>query len=86
MNNSIIHWKKCKFEFRDMKRLILQQLCKWKDSSERKPLILNGARQVGKTYILNEFGKAYYKNVAYINLDKDKQAASIWEKILTSTA
>lgn len=63
-----------------MKRLILQQLCKWKDSSERKPLILNGARQVGKTYILNEFGKAYYKNVAYINLDKDKQAASIWEK------
>ncbi|MCQ2326497.1 MAG: ATP-binding protein [Bacteroidales bacterium] len=63
-----------------MKRLILQQLCKWKDSSERKPLILNGARQVGKTYILNEFGKAYYKNVVYINLDKDKQAASIWEK------
>lgn len=43
-------------------------------------MILNGARQVGKTYILNVFGQTYYKNVAYVNLDKDKQAASIWSQ------
>ncbi len=41
---------------------------------------MNGARQVGKTYILNKFGQLYYKNVAYVNLDKDQQARSIWEK------
>lgn len=63
-----------------MKRTIIQQLIKWKNSTTRKPLILNGARQVGKTYILNVFGQMYYKNVAYINLDKDKQAVSIWNK------
>lgn len=63
-----------------MKRTILDQLYKWKSSTTRKPLILNGARQVGKTYILNEFGQTYYKQVAYVNLDKDKQAASIWDK------
>ena len=49
-------------------------------SINRKPLIMNGARQVGKTYILNKFGQLYYKNVAYVNLDKDQQARSIWEK------
>lgn len=63
-----------------MKRTILKQLLDWKDSCTRKPLILNGARQVGKTYILNVFGQTYYKNVAYVNLDKDKQAAAIWEQ------
>lgn len=63
-----------------MKRTILQHLYEWKNSATRKPLILNGARQVGKTYILNEFGQTYYKKVAYVNLDKDAQAASIWEK------
>lgn len=63
-----------------MERTILQQLCMWKDSAARKPLILNGARQVGKTYILNKFGQLYYRNVAYVNLDKDKLAASVWDK------
>lgn len=63
-----------------MKRTILAQLCEWKDSRMRKPLILNGARQVGKTYILNVFGQTFYENVAYVNLDKDKQAASLWEQ------
>lgn len=62
-----------------MKRTIIQQLLSWKSSASRKPLILNGARQVGKTYILQAFGKDYYKNVAYVNLDKDKQAAAIWD-------
>lgn len=54
-----------------MKRNILGELLEWKRSDKRKPLILNGARQVGKTYILQEFGKKYYKNVAYVNCDRN---------------
>ncbi len=50
-----------------MKRQVYSQLLAWKNDSDRKPLILNGARQVGKTWILKEFGKNEYKNVAYIN-------------------
>ena len=45
----------------------MSELLKWKDRKGRKPLLLEGARQVGKTYLLKEFGKRYYKNVAYIN-------------------
>ena len=52
-----------------MERTILEQLKTWKNSPYRKPLILAGARQVGKTYILKEFGKREYDNVAYINCD-----------------
>ncbi len=44
-----------------MIRKVTGQLINWKNSTTRKPLILNGARQVGKTYILREFGKANYK-------------------------
>ncbi len=54
-----------------MKRNILGELLEWKRSDKRKPLILNCARQVGKTYILQEFGKKYYKNVAYVNCDRN---------------
>lgn len=42
-----------------MERIIMQELVAWKDRDDRKPLILLGARQVGKTYILKEFGKRY---------------------------
>lgn len=63
-----------------MRRNISIKLKDWYCSATRKPLILNGARQVGKTYILNEFGRETYQNVAYVNLDKDKQAASLWNK------
>ena len=52
-----------------MKRSIYTSLCAWKASLHRKPLILQGARQVGKTYILKEFGKQEYKDVVYINCD-----------------
>ena len=55
-----------------MERYIYQQLLKWKDSTARKPLILQGARQVGKTYILKEFGKREYKNLVYINCDNNE--------------
>ena len=47
----------------------MSKLVDWKNKPRRKPLILNGARQVGKTWLLKEFGKAQFENVAYINLD-----------------
>lgn len=61
-----------------MERTILKQLKAWKDSKNRKPLILAGARQVGKTYILKEFGKREYENVAYINCDGNSEVANIF--------
>lgn len=56
-----------------MERLIMNKLLKWKDSPYRKPLILKGVRQVGKTWILKEFGRRYYKNVAYFNFDENSE-------------
>lgn len=61
-----------------MKRTIIAQLKAWKNSPLRKPLILSGARQVGKTYILKEFGKQEYENVAYINCDGNQEIAHIF--------
>ena len=55
-----------------MKRDIYKTLLSWKVNADRKPLILNGARQVGKTYILKKFGKGEYASFAYVNLDKDE--------------
>ena len=54
-----------------MERKIMKKLLEWKDNKNRKPLILRGARQVGKTYILQQFGKENYKNIAYFNFDYD---------------
>lgn len=54
-----------------MQRFITEKLIDWKNSKDRKPLILRGARQVGKTYILKEFGINNYDNVAYFNFDHD---------------
>lgn len=58
------------YEFR-MNRDIYEKLIAWKKSSSRKPLVLKGARQVGKTYILNEFGNREYDHVAYFNFEED---------------
>lgn len=55
-----------------MERYIYHQLLEWKTSAARKPLILQGARQVGKTYILKEFGKREYRNLVYINCDNNE--------------
>lgn len=63
-----------------MKRVVYQQLKKWKQSANHKPLILNGARQVGKTYIIKEFGRCEYKKTAYISLDRNDKARSVFEK------
>ena len=61
-----------------MKRKITEELIKWKNSSARKPLILNGARQVGKTFILREFGRENYKNTVYINLERNRTVSSLF--------
>ncbi len=53
-----------------MKRLAYEKLVEWKKSKNRKPLILNGARQVGKTWLLKEFGSREYESIAYINCDE----------------
>ncbi len=63
-----------------MKRNVINQLVAWKNSPFRKPLILNGARQVGKTYILKAFGNSYYDNVAYFNLDNNREVEAIFAK------
>ncbi|MEA4920894.1 MAG: ATP-binding protein [Clostridiaceae bacterium] len=62
-----------------MERLILNELLKWKESKYRKPLILKGVRQVGKTWILKEFGKRYYDNVAYFNFDENEEYRQFFE-------
>lgn len=62
-----------------MERFITDELIKWKNSKNRKPLILKGARQVGKTYILKNFGKNNYENVAYFNFDHDEGLALLFQ-------
>lgn len=60
-----------------MKREIINDLIKWKNSNNRKPLIVHGARQVGKTYIIKEFGKAYYDNLIYVNFETNHELSDI---------
>ena len=61
-----------------MKRFILNELLKWKESKYRKPLILKGERQIGKTYILKLFGKENYDGVAYFNFDHDEDLYNLF--------
>jgi len=61
-----------------MKRDIYKQLVSWKQSSSRKPLVLKGARQVGKTYILKKFGEEEYRSVAYFNFEEDPDLNEIF--------
>lgn len=62
-----------------MERFIMKKLCDWKNSSYRKPLILKGVRQVGKTWLLKEFGKRYYENTAYFNFDENEEYKQFFE-------
>lgn len=62
-----------------MYRNIMEELIKWKQNKERKPLILRGARQVGKTYIIKQFGKENYDGVAYFNFDHDIALQNMFE-------
>ncbi len=65
-----------------MERKIIKDLLEWKNNPARQPLLLQGARQVGKTYILLSFGKQYYKNVAYFSMEESKEVPAIFERDL----
>lgn len=62
-----------------MQRKLMDRLVGWKRSERRKPLIVNGARQVGKTWILKELGRLHFESVAYVSLDKDERARRFFE-------
>ena len=62
-----------------MDRKIMNNLIKWKNDKNRKPLILRGARQVGKTYIIKKFGNENYEGVAYFNFDHDTELYNLFE-------
>ena len=62
-----------------MERFLMDELVVWKNRPRRKPLILNGARQVGKTWLLKEFGKTQFENVAYVNLDDNPRMREQFE-------
>lgn len=61
-----------------MKRFVYNQFLKWKNSPRRKPLIVEGARQVGKTWILKEFAKNEYKNCAYLSCENNEQMKNLF--------
>ena len=63
-----------------MKRKAIFELEKWKKSADRKPMVLKGARQVGKTWLMKEFGKTNYENIAYLNFDEEDELKSIFKK------
>ncbi len=61
-----------------MYRETIKTLEKWKESNKRKPLIVNGARQVGKTWLLKEFGNKYYEKTAYVNMDNNQRMIDLF--------
>ncbi len=65
-----------------MDRLVYSELNKWKNDPDRKPLMLQGARQIGKTYVVNQFGAKEYKNYIRINFEEDKNLHEIFNSSL----
>jgi len=61
-----------------MKRKAMDELLDWKNASNRKPMIIKGARQVGKTWLMREFGKQFFSNSAYINFDQNDRMKSLF--------
>ena len=62
-----------------MQRTAIEKLKKWKDRKGHKPLIIEGARQVGKTWLMKEFGKQYYEQVVYLHFDNNPELAAVFE-------
>ena len=62
-----------------MKREFLRKLVEWRDNSRRKPLLITGVRQCGKTHTLKEFGSTYFDNVCYVNLESSNNYAAIFD-------
>lgn len=63
-----------------LERLLLSELIKWKEKPNRKPLIIQGARQVGKTWLMKEFGKRCFQNVVYISFDNNPRMKHVFEE------
>ena len=63
-----------------MERFIIKKLKEWKDKENRKPLVLMGARQVGKTWVMKEFGRQFFKNTAYISFYNNSLAKNLFEE------
>jgi uncharacterized protein len=63
-----------------MNRHLLPILLNWKNSPDRKPLIIRGARQVGKTWLMQEFGRSYFSDLVYVNFETNRQARSLFEQ------
>ena len=62
-----------------MYRKALEDLKRWKDKERRKPLIIRGARQVGKTWLMKRFGESHYEKSAYINFDNNNRMANLFD-------
>lgn len=62
-----------------MERLLMQSLIRWKGKTHRKPLIIHGARQVGKTWLMKEFGKQYFEDYVYISFDNNASLRNVFE-------
>ncbi|MGE4565147.1 MAG: ATP-binding protein [Victivallaceae bacterium] len=62
-----------------MKRFAMERLLAWKDSPARKPMVIRGARQVGKTWLMKEFGQQAFKSVVYVNFDSNRDIARLFE-------
>ena len=63
-----------------MQRFAIEQLVEWKNRQNRKPLIIKGARQVGKTWLMKEFGRLYFKKVAYVTFYNNKRMKNVFEE------
>ena len=62
-----------------MERKVYQELLAWKQKKGRKPLILTGARQVGKTWLMQEFGRREYSKTLYVNFDLDERLKGLFD-------
>ena len=65
-----------------MYRFAIEELLKWKNRKDHKPLIINGARQVGKTYLMKQFAEEYYDDCIYVNFEQNKKVASFFDNNL----
>lgn len=65
-----------------MKRSLYAKLISWKNNSKRKPLLVQGARQVGKTYLINEFGRKEYSNIVYLNFEQNPNLETLFNNEL----
>ena len=74
---------RCNFVI-SMYRIAIEKLYRWKESRRRKPLIIQGARQVGKTWLMKEFGRSAYRDMVYINFDSNSRMAELFASDLNT--